>query len=239
MEGDPGIDDRDVRIDAVVEAIDAGGRAEQGPDPRHAGRDGLGGQLGHFVGDDRHDVRVIQQREPLDLGQAGREPAQGLVEGAVRLQLVAGRVASDDRVRIRAGREHDDVATGRIRATVGIAGRLARRREGFVGATGSGDASGVAAGVGSRIGSALGSGGASVVPGSALAVGSVDGSVEGSVDGSGATAGAGSDDGSVSAETGAPKGRPMSMASRTGAMVRRMGPPGSYPSIPCKTSPAN
>ena len=156
VRGDAGVDDRHVRIHPGIDAVDAGDRAEQRPDARHAGRDDLGGQLGHLVGDDRDDVRVLQQGEPLILGQAGREPADGLAERPVGGDLVARRVAGQDDVRVRAGGQHDDEAAGRVRAAVGVIGRLrgrhARlrgRRRGRRGLDARGDA-GLGGGFGGR-----------------------------------------------------------------------------------------
>ena len=43
MRGDPGVDDGDVGVDALVDAVDVGEARLQGADPRDAGRGRLGG----------------------------------------------------------------------------------------------------------------------------------------------------------------------------------------------------
>jgi hypothetical protein len=68
---DPGVDDRDIRIDPRVIAVDRGDGVDESADARDPGRDGLRGQVDDLVGDEGFDVRVGQQVVLLVLVELG------------------------------------------------------------------------------------------------------------------------------------------------------------------------
>ena len=85
MRGDAGVDDRDVRVDAVVDAVDVGEARLKGADARDAGRGRLGGDRDDLVGHDGLDARVGEEGSALSGVEPGREAAERVLEGAVGL----------------------------------------------------------------------------------------------------------------------------------------------------------
>ncbi len=124
MIGDPGIDDRDVRIDALVIAVDRGDPVGSRTDARHAGRDGLGRQLDDLVGDDGEDARIVEHGVPLLGVEFGGEPGHGPLERPLDVDTGAVLVFEPlhDGRGVRARPEHDDVAARGIEAA-GLVGR--------------------------------------------------------------------------------------------------------------------
>ena len=117
---DARVDDGDIRIHALVQAIDVGDERLLGADARHPGRDGLGGQVDDLVGDDRDDVGVTKQGSSLARIERGREPAERTGERAVRTDRGPVRNALDLGRRVRARLQDDDEAPGRVEAAVGL-----------------------------------------------------------------------------------------------------------------------
>ena len=115
---DAGVDDRDVRIDALVRSVDVGDRGAPGPDAPDAGRDRLRGELDDLVLDDGHDVGVGEERATL-VGIEGRgEAADRARERATGTHVGTGRGTADGRRGLDPGLEHDDVLAGGIEAAV-------------------------------------------------------------------------------------------------------------------------
>ena len=121
---DPGVDDGDVGIDPLVDAVDVGERRAEGADPCDAGRRRLGRDLDHLVGDHGGDARIGEERGALRLVELGREAAERVLEGAVRLQALTLAVAGHDLRRVGGAVEDHDVAARCDRSAVRVDGGL-------------------------------------------------------------------------------------------------------------------
>ncbi len=125
MRADPGIDDRDVGIDPLVDPVDLGQRRGRRADPRDAGRHRLRLDLDDLVGYDGGDVRVGEQRGPLRLVELGREATERVPEGAVGDRPLAFAVGARDGRRVRVALQHHEVVARSDRSALAIDRRRA------------------------------------------------------------------------------------------------------------------
>ena len=115
---DPRVDDRHVRVDPLVDAVDLRDRVALGEHTPDADGRVLGLDLDDFVGDDRYDARVGLEGLALLRVKSGAEAADRLAEGAFGLDPLLATHPLDGCARVGPLVEEDDVAAGHVRAAV-------------------------------------------------------------------------------------------------------------------------
>ena len=117
--GDPGVDDRDVGVYTLVDAVDQRGRRDSRPDPADPGRVDLGLDLDPLVRDHGRDCRVAAKARDLVVGQGRSEPLDPFRVRSIDSEADLERSLGGRGRGVRAALVEHDPAAVRVRRTHG------------------------------------------------------------------------------------------------------------------------